>query len=345
MYKHRWCVGSVAVVVAMVIGAAGCAQQPKASGGNVVPLPANAPAPPPLKAQALDEGLRDAALTELLAEADSSDPTLRSNALEALQETSPPDAVAPTLKGLSDPDSGVRFAACMVVGELKLKQAHDSLLRIRDDKDLPVVQVAVRFALHKIGDVQYSHDLEAYSRDVDPQVRGKTALVLGLLGEPSAVNVLHPMRYDDNAAVRLQVAGSLWLLKDETGLDDLVAWAISKYPDDLILATLALAAPKDQRVMQHVRANLVTDYPEVDLAAARALGELGSDEGYTVATNGAASKDGRQRFLAALSLGAIGRSDAQPILANLLKDESGEVRIGAAKAILELHNATAAGNS
>jgi HEAT repeat protein len=143
----------------------------------------------------------------------------------------------------------------------------------------------------------------------------------------------------------LQVAGSLWLLKDETGLDDLVAWAISKYPDDLILATLALAAPKDQRVMQHVRANLVTDYPEVDLAAARALGELGSDEGYTVATNGAASKDGRQRFLAALALGAIGRSDAQPILANLLKDESGEVRIGAAKAILELHNATAAGNS
>jgi HEAT repeat protein len=145
------------------------------------------------------------------------------------------------------------------------------------------------------------------------------------------------MRYDEDPAVRLQVASSLWLMGDEQGLDDLLGWAISKYPDDLILATLALAAPRDQRVIQHIRANLVTDYPEVDLAAARALGELSSDEGYTVATNGSASQDPRQRFLAALALGAIGRPDAQPILATLLKDQSPRVRIGAATAILQLH--------
>ncbi|MGA2231964.1 MAG: HEAT repeat domain-containing protein [Tepidisphaeraceae bacterium] len=337
MYKHRWCVGLAAFgLMLSAIGAGGCSPEKK-NYYNMVPLPPNAPAVPPAKATAIDEGLRDSALAELLTEVDSNDPTLRSNALEALQQTSPPDAVAPALKGLSDPDPGVRFAACMVVGELKLAQAHDGLLRMHDDKDIPEVEVAVRFALHRLGDTRYSHDLEAYSRDTDPQIRGKTALVLGMLGEPSAADVLHPMRYDEDPAVRLQVASSLWLMGDEQGLEDLLAWAISKYPDDLILATLALAAPKDQRVIQHIRANLVTDYPEVDLAAARALGELSSDEGYTVATNGAASQDPRQRFLAALALGAIGRPDAQPILATLLKDQSPRVRIGAATAILQLH--------
>jgi HEAT repeat protein len=194
----------------------------------------------------------------------------------------------------------------------------------------------VRFALHRIGDTRYSHDLEAYARDTNPEVRGKTALALGLLEEPSAVVVLRPMRKDVQSSVRLQASASLWLMHDPQGLDDLAAYAISKFPDDLIIATLALAGPKDQRVLQHVEANLTADYPEVCLAAARACGELGSDEGYSIAIKGAHSQDPRQRLLAALALGAIGRSDAQPVLAQLLKDPVATVQVGAATAILQL---------
>ena len=63
---------------------------------------------------------------------------------------------------------------------------------------------------------------------------------------------------------------------------------------------------------------------------------IGSDEGYGVALKGASSTDPRQRLLAALAFGAIGRSDAQETLANLLKDDNTDVRVAAATAILQL---------
>jgi HEAT repeat protein len=315
---------------------AGCAPQPRQPGVEVPPPP-QAPKPPPPVAQPLDESLRAAALAQLLAAADSSNPTLRSEAIEALQNASPPDAIDVAIKALKDPDPFVRFAACMAVGKLRIQQARDQLLGMHDRDDSRIVQVGVRFALHRLGDIRYSHDLEAFARDPSPEVRGKTALALGLLEEPSAIAVLYPMRHDTEATVRLQVAASLWMLGDERGLEDLLGAAISGYPDDVILANLALAAPRNQTVIQHIRANLVTDYPEIDLSAARALGELGSDEGYVIAMKATRSVDPRQRFLAALALGAIGRSDAQEALGQLLQDPASSVRLATATAILELH--------
>jgi HEAT repeat protein len=46
------------------------------------------------------------------------------------------------------------------------------------------------------------------------------------------------------------------------------------------------------------------------------------------------SKDPRQRMLAALAFGSIGRPDAQDELAQLLRDPEHDVRIGAATALL-----------
>jgi len=116
-----------------------------------------------------------------------------------------------------------------------------------------------------------------------------------------------------------------------------VAYTISAYPDDQIIALQAIAEPGDQRVIQHVRGQLDSDFPEVSLAAARALGMLGSDEGWNIAVPATRSKDPRQRSLAALAMGAIGRSDLQEYLRGLLGDPEITVRISAATAILQLH--------
>jgi len=103
-----------------------------------------------------------------------------------------------------------------------------------------------------------------------------------------------------------------------------------------MVGLLGLAGPNDTRVKEHVRAGLESDYLEVKLVAARALGMLGSDEAYVLARDTTHSTDVRQRYLAALALGAIARSDAQDILAPLLKDSDPDVRLAAAAAILEL---------
>jgi HEAT repeat protein len=144
------------------------------------------------------------------------------------------------------------------------------------------------------------------------------------------------MMMDPSPAVRLQAAESLWRLGDQQGLEALVSASLSKFPDDQMLAILALAEPRDQRVLGHIQGQLTNDYDEVSLIAARAAGMLGSDDGYGVALKGARSADPRQRMLAALAFGAIGRSDSQSSLSVLLRDVNQDVRIAAATAILQL---------
>ena len=239
------------------------------------------------------------------------------------------------LAALSDPAPEVRYAACLAVGELQLKDAHDTLLGLADDKDA-AVRVAARFALHRIGDFRHSHELEQLSRDSEPRVRGTTAMVLGMIGDRSAIKLLLPMRHDPHPAVRQQAATALWQLGSLQGRDDLVGWGLSGYPDDRMIGLLGLAAPRNRDVIEHIRGNLVSDWPAVSLAAARAMGMLGSDEGYGVAQHGAKSDDPRDQIQAALAFGAIGRSDSQDILRRLLGSSNPNVRIAAAEAILQL---------
>jgi HEAT repeat protein len=99
--------------------------------------------------------------------------------------------------------------------------------------------------------------------------------------------------------------------------------------------------------MGHLRAALTADYPEVRVVAARAMGMLGSDAGHGIAAEAARSPDVYQRHRAAMALGDIGRSDAQPILAELMKqtDAPADVRLAAARGLLLLRAAGASASS
>jgi HEAT repeat protein len=183
-----------------------------------------------------------------------------------------------------------------------------------------------------------SHDLEHMATDSNPLVKGNTAMVLGLLGDKSALPILRVLRVDREPAVRQNAAEAMWRLGDEEGMEDLIGLTLSRFPDDQAFGYLGLAAPRNTRIKPHVRTGLAGDqsWPEVSLVAARAMGMLGSDAGYVVAEKGAESSDLRQRVLAARAFGAIGRSDAQDILRKLLADADPDVRIAAATAILQL---------
>ena len=264
-----------------------------------------------------------------------SDPVLRANAIEAMQDTLGNDAADSIIKALDDPEPLVRFAAAMATGRLRLKQADERLVALADEPDVNC-KVAARFALHRLGDTHRSHDFETYARYPDRSVRANVAMALGLLGEPTALRVLRQMTSDTDPNVRLQAAEGMWRLGDADGLDTLVVGTVSEYPDDQIVSLLALAEPRDARVAGHLKARLTSEAPEVALAAARALGMVGSDAGYAIAIKGAKSGDVRQKALGTLALGEIGRSDAQSTLAPMLKDADPNVRLAAAKAILQL---------
>lgn len=307
---------------------AGCA---RGGGRPVAAKPP--PLPPPPEPTPIDPSLVEQARAEVRRAAASSNPRLRGQAIEALVLGVGPSASGEILPALADPEATVRFAALLALGQLKVREARPQVLPLLEDPNAHV-RAAARFALHRFGDRSRSQELAAMSLSAVPGVRANVALLLGLLEEPSAVKILRPMQADDNAQVRLQVAGALWRLGNEDGLPALVQFSISQYLDDQILSILAIAMPRRQSVRSLLEGKLNTEAVEVNLAAARGLGMLGSDRGYMVARDAASSRDPRQRLLAAMALGEIGRSDAQPTLSKLLNDESPQVRLGAAAAVL-----------
>jgi HEAT repeat protein len=297
-----------------------------------VPQP---PAVPARQSVPIDPLLQGLAKQEIMTAMTSNSPLVRAHAVEAMKDGLGDAAAAPILKALGDEDPLVRFAACLAAGELRLPGARQPALALCDDPD-PAVRIGARFALHRLGDYRKSQDFGAFSKDVDPRTRGNTALVLGLLDEPSATRILRPMLRDRSPAVRMQASEALWRLGDVEGRDNLISASVSAYPDDQMIAILALAEPHNRQVIAHVRGALTSPWDEVTLVAARAMGMLGSDEGYGVAMKGVKSADPRQRHLAALAFGAIGRTDAQPYLEPLLKDSDPDVRLASATALLQL---------
>lgn len=320
-----------AVLLTLAVTIAGCAR------GGPRP-PRDLPLPPPPEPTPIDTALVRQAREEVRKAGASSNPRLRGQAIEALALGVGPSAANEVLSSLKDPDASVRFAALLALGQFKASAARPQVLTMLNDPNAHV-QAAARFALHRFGDTSRSQELATLARSAVPGVRANVALILGLLEEPSGVKLLRPMQADDNAQVRLQVAEALWRLGDEDGLSSLVQFAISQYIDDQIFAVLAIAAPRRQTVRSLLEGKLNTDVVEVNLAAARGLGRLGSDRGYLVARDAASSRDARQRLMAAMALGAIGRSDAQPTLAKLLDDESPQVRLAAAAGVLMIARA------
>jgi HEAT repeat protein len=229
----------------------------------------------------------------------------------------------------------VRFAAAMAAGELRLEQARAGGTRLLNDKETHV-QIAAIFALHRLGDVRYSSGLVEALRSPLPEVRANAAFALGRLGEKSALKILHPLLRDPTVDVRVQVAEAIWRLGGEEGVQFLIAAGMNRYPEYQMVALMALAGARDGRVTQHVRVCLDSEVPDVRLVAARAMGMLGSDEGLRIALDGTSASNTRQRYLAALALGAIGKPEGQEALARLLRDSDPDIRVAAATGILQI---------
>ena len=312
---------SLCVVGTLVVGCAGSGDE----GPKVPNMPAP-PAPvPKASARPLDPALRQSAEAEIASAFNAADPVLRANALEAGQRVNSAAAAERTGRGLTDGNPVVRFAAAMAAGASGDRRNYARLLELAKDP-APTVRVGALYALHKLGDHRQSHDFEKLIQDRDARVRANTVMALGLLGEPSAMKLLSVTETDPIPAVRLQTTEAMYRLGSEVAADRLM----------VCLLALAQGRSPTDKVYKILQGNLTGDYVEVTLAAARAMGIIGSDEGMGVALAAVPSKAPRQRAMAALALGAIGRADAQPQLAKLLKDADPNVRLAAATAVLQL---------
>ncbi|MAY75554.1 MAG: hypothetical protein CMJ31_12740 [Phycisphaerae bacterium] len=298
-----------------------------------------------------DAALRERAIALLEKASESDVPQRRANAIEGLSPIG--ERAKPYVRaGVVDDNPGVKSIAMLVAGRSGLGELAP-FIRPSLKESSPFVRISAIYALAATKqDVDRTPLADLLLTDPNPALRAHAAFVLGELGDDSALPLLKQAaregiaRASVNAyqAMQLQIAEAMVALGDESGLQAVRAALFQSRPEGLELT--ALAAQILGRVDDEASAgNLIylTAYeeqgrlmpPEVRLAAARALAQMGRREGWFVADEYLQHEDPLVRALVAHVYGETRGGDELRKLQTLLEDESEDVRIAAASGILQ----------
>jgi len=307
------------------------------------------------------EELRTAALDLLMQAADSTNPLLRANALEAMQ--SEPEHLEAAVKiAMHDENRGVRFVAAALVGKIGLDLC-DELERLLEDESLSVRTAAI-YGLRQCGrDVDLT-PLGEMLQSYDPEIRANAAVVLGELGNPTAIPMIRRAlreRMPDTAPARekmvdLQLAEALVLLGATHDIQAIRAalYAREEEAELTVLACQILGRLDDKGAAADLT-NLVwregkyKRQPELRMAATAALAEIDPARARVeVPMEYARSELYLQRAQAAHTMGVVGDLSTLPMLSTMLSDPNPVVQVSAAGAVLQVYEAhtmrTEAGN-
>ena len=280
----------------------------------------------------------------------SPDAMLRAISLEALEHD--PEALEPVVRrGLGDPNPGVRFVAAMVGSKAKLPGLAplvEPLLLDANDS----VRASAILALHRAG------------RNVDPSplarmivaptadVRGNAAMVLGEMGNRSALPMLAdalgaPMPKALPAQVRvvdLQIGEAMVKLGDTGQLEPIHAALFSRSDQGecIALACQIVGTLRDQTALPMLQrlidANGLDTRPaEIRLVAAVAvmhITPMGPPALVELGLLGARDTRPEVRGIAAKLLGFFRSPEADVALGRLLRDRDPAVQVATAAAIL-----------
>lgn len=304
--------------------------------------------------QVARSALRERALETLETAASADHPLLRANAIEGLQQA--PSRVEPFVRaGLKDPNLGVRFAAAMTVGELKLEDSAPFVEPLLED-DSPQVRAAAIYALRRLGRDVDPTPLAGMLRHEKAEVRAQAAFVLGELGERSAIPMLKDAAARDvslsgvaeERIMRLQIAEALVKLGEDEAIETVRAALYPSRPEDLEVTALAvqiIGQVQDRRSRDQLIYLTAQQAPpnrrklpaEVRLAAAASLAQLGQREGAFIADEYKENSNPAVRAQAAFVYGETGNPANLGKLRRMLEeDESPMVRVAAATAILKV---------
>lgn len=286
--------------------------------------------------------VKERAIEQVLNSSRSPDPFLRANAVEAMQPL--PDRALPLAQlGLDDEHEAVRFASLVTIGRLKLTPLGTAAAQRINDPS-PSVRAAAMFAAHLCGSQVDISQMAMLLQSPNPSVRGNVAMLLGLMGEPSAAPMLQelaavPMPKASavrQSLVRLQIAEAMAWLGDASALNAVRAGAYSPFDEVRVLAVQAMGKLGD-RWMTTAIVQMLDEPPiELQLAAAETLARLGRDQGLPVMLQGAQSDLPPVRAQAAFALGQLHhKPEAAQALVRLLDDPQEQVRLSAAAAILQ----------
>jgi len=304
--------------------------------------------------------LRSSAIDLLRQAATSTNPQIQANAIEALLDAPEvlPEVVPPAL--LAE-NRGVRFVAAMSIGLAEMRDYAHLLEPLTTDPS-PSVRAAALGSMRRCGlDVDLS-PLSDMVLGTDPETRGNVAMILGQLGDRSAIPLLRSAASIGSSrtpairerVVALQIAEALVLLGDERQLQAIRAALFSPEEQYELSAFAAVMCGRlgDAKAVPNLQGLAGGGGPrelpvEVRMAAAGAIARIDPRQA-PIDVPLASVQDERfdHRVQAASTLGNFGgappaiREQAISATAVLLGDPNPLVQVAAAGSLLEL---TAAG--
>lgn len=296
--------------------------------------------------------LRERAIQIVEETSRSPEPSLRANAAEAASFALA--RLRPVLeRALADSNSGVRGIAAFAIGKTKLT-GFDSLLRPLLSDSLSITRISAIYAIIREGaPLDRSPLANALLTDPSPSTKRQAAEILGLLGDASAKPLLRAAakeRFPELSPLQvrllqLQIAAALVRLGEDNQRPVIRAALYPQTPEELEVAVFAvqLLGELEDREAAAQLVSLV-EYkdrtgqkypPEVRLAVATSLAQLGITQGSFVADEFIKHPAANIRSQAAFVYGATRGPNNGNRLAQLAEDVDAQVRIAAAGAVLK----------
>ncbi|TWT45162.1 HEAT repeat protein [Phycisphaerae bacterium RAS1] len=295
--------------------------------------------------------LRRRAEDLLLRAAQSGDPEVATNAIEALVQVAPRDGLPRFRDALRSDVPMLRFAGCLACGEVRDRTAGEAIRRLLDDQN-PRVRLGAAYAVYRMGDFPQAEILaKTLSDNPDEGLRADAAWLIGRLREPAAAKrlrrALREKVNEKSSKVTVQTYAALAACGDDEALDRVIAF-VQGDPISRLLALQCLAEIGHERAREAMTFVLrdPEEYLEARLLAARGLGRLRSNMGMKLALDSTrfTSSDRedpeqtpRVRRLAAMALGDIGDPAALGALRTLAESSDDQrIQVAASYAICRI---------
>ncbi|RPI59204.1 MAG: HEAT repeat domain-containing protein, partial [Planctomycetaceae bacterium] len=183
------------------------------------------------------------AIATLRQAAESADPVVRSNAIEALAETVGDKEGGLYLQALNEKNPMVQFAGAMAIGDTRYAPAKEKLSQMADqagpDKR---VYAAVIYALYRLGDTSHMPDMVRLLQHREMEVRADAVMVLGKIGEPSAIYPLRAVLNDEREPrVELNIVEALAMLGEGDSSTRLERYARQRFFDQQLVIIPVIA--------------------------------------------------------------------------------------------------------
>ncbi len=325
---------------------------------------------------------------------------VRLAAADALGSLGADGAVDALLDEMNDEDPAARMAAATALGRIGSHNASEALTRYSGTDPNPEVRRVAESALRQISnqaigplirhlaDGEPARRIEAMAalldqgktailpvkdlmRHSDSSVRSAAAEILGVIGDPSAIDALELGVKDDNPQVRITAAGALGRIKDprsadllaplldhgdprfaaaaanalealtDLAIDPVIVQLNSRQEQTRIRAIDVLGRLRHKGVCPRLIAGLTENTPWIRIVSAQALGEIGENQAVPPLIKTLGDHNALVRAMAAEALGKISDYRATMPVLERLKDSSSLVQTNALRALGQIGNPVA----